>query len=106
MRMDLTELERSVGRLRRRMAWERACFSIALLGTLGTLGYPRYFPPACTLVVGNRPLVAVADRETAERVLQAVAHAKTPGAEQKAVGSGQSAVGSPDGESAGSRADT
>src|SRR5205807_2895446 len=54
----------------------------------------------------NRPLVAVADRETAERVLQAVAHAKTPGAEQKAVGSGQSAVGSPDGESAGSRADT
>src|SRR5438067_1739949 len=71
MSTDVSDLDRRLRRLRRRLVFERTLFSIALLAVAGALAYPRLFPAACTLSVGGRPLIAVADRPTAERVLRA-----------------------------------
>src|SRR4051794_9850296 len=68
----LSDLERRVRGLRRRLAVERAVFGTALLVAGSALAYPRFFVSGYTLAVGNRPLVAVADREAAERVVEAV----------------------------------
>src|SRR5437868_108793 len=79
MNPDTQDLERRIRRLRRRLVFERALFSIALLAALTALVYPRLFPSACTSVVCGRPLIAVAERAPAQRVLQSVARGQSGG---------------------------